>query len=74
VEIKQKTGGFLYTPPNYVCEGYNKAKNRQLKKFLFLVTAAILNRGYQKQFRKGTTQGQSQPSLVEFGSVVSEEI
>ena len=52
-----------------------QSSNRKLKKFLFSVTEAILN-GWQrcpKQFCKKTTQGPSQPSLVEFGSVVSEE-
>jgi hypothetical protein len=46
-----------------------------LKKFLFLVMAAILDkrRCWQTQFWNGTTQGSFQQSLVEIGSVVSEE-
>ena len=42
---------------------YNKAA---MKKFLFLVTAAILNgeRGCRTQFWKGPTQGPSLPGLV----------
>jgi hypothetical protein len=46
-----------------------------LKKFLFLVMAAILDtrRCWRPQFWKGTTQGSFQQSLVEIGSVVSEE-
>jgi hypothetical protein len=46
-----------------------------LKKFQFLVMAAILDTGrrWRTQFWKGTTQGSSQQSLVEIGSVVSEE-
>ena len=46
-----------------------------LKKFLFLVMAAILDTGrrWQTQFWKGTTQGSFQQSLVEIGSVLSEE-
>jgi hypothetical protein len=46
-----------------------------LKKFLFLVMAAILDTGrhWRTQFWKGITQGSFQQSLVEIGSVVSEE-
>jgi hypothetical protein len=46
-----------------------------LKTFLFLVMAAILDTGrrWRTQFWKGTTQGSFQQSLVEIGSVVSEE-
>jgi hypothetical protein len=46
-----------------------------LKKFLFFVMAAILDTGrhWQTQFWKGTTQGSLQQSLVEIGTVVSEE-
>jgi hypothetical protein len=46
-----------------------------LKKFLFLVMVAILDTGrhWRTQFWKGTTQGSFQQSLVEIGSVVSEE-
>jgi hypothetical protein len=46
-----------------------------LKKFPFLVMAAILDtrRRWRTQFWKGTTQGSFQQSLVEIGSVVSEE-
>jgi hypothetical protein len=46
-----------------------------LKKFLFLVMAAILDtrRCWRTQIWKGTTQGSFQQSLVEIGSVVSEE-
>jgi hypothetical protein len=46
-----------------------------LKKFLFLVIAAILDTGrrWQTQFWKGTTQGSFQQSLVKIGTVVSEE-
>jgi hypothetical protein len=46
-----------------------------LKKFLFLVMAAILDtrRCWRTQFWKGTTQGSFQQRLVEIGSVVSEE-
>ena len=45
------------------------------EEILFLVTAAILNggRGCRTQFWKGTSQGSFQQSLVEIGSVVSEE-
>jgi hypothetical protein len=41
----------------------------------FLVMAAILDTGrcWRTQFWKGTTQGSFQQSLVEIGSVVSEE-
>jgi hypothetical protein len=44
-------------------------------KFLFLVMVAILDTGrrWRTQFWKGTTQGSFQQSLVEIGSVVSEE-
>jgi hypothetical protein len=47
-----------------------------LKKFLFLVMAAILDtrRYWRTQIWKGTTQGSFQQSLVEIGSVFSEEI
>jgi hypothetical protein len=47
-----------------------------LKKFLFLVMAAILDTGrrWRTQFWKETTHGSSQQSLVEIGSVVSEKI
>ena len=43
-----------------------QSSNGQLKKFLFLVTAAILNggRGCWTQFWKGPTQGPSLPGLV----------
>jgi hypothetical protein len=43
-----------------------RSSNGQLKKFLFLVTAAILNgkRGCRTQFWKGSTQGPSLPGLV----------
>jgi hypothetical protein len=46
-----------------------------LKKYLFLVMAAILDTRWcwRTQFWKGTTQGSFQQSLVEIGSVVSEE-
>jgi hypothetical protein len=46
-----------------------------LKKFLYLVMAAILDTGrhWRSQFSKGTTQGSFQQSLVEIGSVISEE-
>jgi hypothetical protein len=46
-----------------------------LKKFLFLVMVAILDTGrhWRTQFWKGTTQGSFQQSLVEIGSVFSEE-
>jgi hypothetical protein len=42
-----------------------------LKKFLFLVMAAILDTGrrWRTQFWNGTTQGSFQQSLVEIGSV-----
>jgi hypothetical protein len=42
-----------------------------LQKFLYLVMAAILDTGrhWQTQFWKGTTQGSSQQSLVEIGTV-----
>jgi hypothetical protein len=42
---------------------------------LFLVMAAILDTGrrWRTQFWKGTTQGSFLQSLVEIGSVVSEE-
>jgi hypothetical protein len=45
------------------------------KKFLFLVIVAILDTGrsLRTQFWKGTTQGSFQQSLMEIGSVVSEE-
>jgi hypothetical protein len=47
-----------------------------LKKFLFLVMAAILDTGrhWRTKFSKGTTQGSFQQSFVEIGSVVSEKI
>ena len=46
-----------------------------LPNFLFLAVAAILvgGRGLRIQLLKGTTQGPSLPSLVQIGSVVSEE-
>jgi hypothetical protein len=46
-----------------------------LKKFLFIVMAAIFDTGrrWLTQIWKGTTQGSFQQSLVEIGSVVSEE-
>jgi adenylate kinase family enzyme len=46
-----------------------------LKKFLFLVMVATLDTGrhWRTQLWKGTTQGSAQQSLVEIGSVVSEE-
>jgi hypothetical protein len=46
-----------------------------LKKFIFLVMAAILDTGrrWRTQLWKGTTQGSFQQILVEIGSVVSEE-
>ena len=52
-----------------------KSSYGHLKKFLFLVMAAILDTGrrWRTQFWKGTTQGSFQQSLVEIGSVVSEE-
>jgi hypothetical protein len=42
---------------------------------IFLVMVAILDTGrhWRAQFWKGTTQGSFQQSLVEIGSVVSEE-
>ena len=45
------------------------------EEFLFLVMAAILDTGrrWLTQFWKGTTQGSFQQSLVEIGSVLSEE-
>jgi hypothetical protein len=45
------------------------------KKFLFLVIVAILDTRWcwRTQVWKGTTQGSFQQSLVEIGSVVSEE-
>jgi hypothetical protein len=46
-----------------------------IEKYLFLVTAAILNvgKGCWTQFWKGTTQQPSKPNFEKFGSVVSEE-
>jgi hypothetical protein len=45
------------------------------RNFYFLVMAAILDTGrrWRTQVWKGTTQGSFQQSLVEIGSVVSEE-
>jgi hypothetical protein len=45
-----------------------------LKKFLFLVMAAILETGrrWRTQFWKGTTQGSFQQSLVEISTIISE--
>jgi hypothetical protein len=42
--------------------------NWQLKKFLFLVTAAILNggQGYRTKYWKGTTQRSSQPNFLNY--------
>jgi hypothetical protein len=53
----------------------NSSPLKLLKKFLFLVMAAILDtrRCWRKQVWKGTTQGSFQQSLVEIGTVVSEE-
>ena len=66
---------YAYTVPIWALSGLKYSSFGHLKTFLFLVMAAILDTGrrWRTQFWKGTTQGSFQQSLVEIGSVVSEE-
>ena len=73
--ICQKAHHYSSTVQIWALSGLKQSSFGHLKKVLFLVMAAIfdIGRRWRTQFWKGSTQGSFQQSLVEIGSVVSEE-